>query len=500
MDNLNSSYVHKPFILSKGSLCLFLVLASANVKADAESNSPVKRTLNGDMTLNWHVNPKPATNFSEVFTNGVAYGRLRSNIFYWDQKNETASRQDNRANGFGGSVIFKTAPLNGLSATLGLYTTQSPDLFREDRDDVTLVRAGKDTFDRNKVIGGGDFGISKIGEAYLQYDVADTSISAGRQLFESMLTASNDTKMIPNVFDGISITHWGISDTTLKLGYFTRQSLRDHTSSHDVIAWDGFKQNDDSGANRSLTSDLVGTDNELIVAEVDNRSFDNWNLRLNYTAVPDVFYTIGAEANYTFKLANRWSIIPGVRYINQYDNLNTDMDVASLSGEGRAGGFGYQNPTSLDSGLFNARVDFKKSAFKLRLGFSKVADEADIIAPFRGFPTGGYSRAMGQVNWWANTKTFMVRIDYQFTTPGPLNNVKVLARYAIQDFDDSKDYVPADSDVIHIDLVKQLTEKLHARLRFGFVDAQGDIQRANLGGVKYDGSYNEYRFELNYLF
>jgi len=129
-----------------------------------------------------------------------------------------------------------------------------------------------------------------------------------------------------------------------------------------------------------------------------------------------------------------------------------------------------------------------------------VADEADIIAPFRGFPTGGYSRAMGQVNWWANTKTFMVRIDYQLTTPGPLNNVKVLARYAIQDFDDSKDYVPADSDVIHIDLVKQLTEKLHARFRFGFVDAQGDIQRANLGGVKYDGSYNEYRFELNYLF
>lgn len=45
--------------------------------------------------------------------------------------------------------------MNGLSATLGLYTTQSPDLFREDRDDVTLVRAGKDTFDRNKVIGGG---------------------------------------------------------------------------------------------------------------------------------------------------------------------------------------------------------------------------------------------------------------------------------------------------------------------------------------------------------
>ena len=60
--------------------------------------------------------------------------------------------------------------------------------------------------------------------------------------------------------------------------------------------------------------------------------------------------------------------------------------------------------------------------------------------------------------------------------------------------------VPADSDVIHIDLVKKLTERLHARLRFGFVDASSDIQRLILGGLKYDGSYIEYRFELNYLF
>ena len=468
--------------------------------ANADEQQHPKRTLNGNMTLNWHITPGSARDLNEVFSKGIAYGRLRSNLFYWDQKNETSSRQDNRANGFGGSVIFKTASLHGFSATVGLYTTQSASFFREDREDVLFVRSGKDTFDRNKVLNGGDFAISKIGEAYLRYDVANTSIVAGRQLFESMLTASNDTKMIPNVFDGLSVINKGIADTTLKFAYFTRQSLRDHTSSHDVIAWDRFEQNDDSGSNRSLTPDLVGTDNSLIVAQIDNSSINALNLRLSYTAVPDVFYTLGAEANYTIRLSDKWSITPGMRYLAQLDDLNSTSEVAHLGGEGRAAGFGYSDPTSLDSSLFNARVDLKKGNFRFRLGFSKVADDADIVAPFRGFPTGGYSRAMSQLNWRANTKTTMFRADYRFSIAGPLNGVRLLARYAIQNYDDNKDYVPADSRVIHVDLTKQITINLHARLRFGLASASDNIQQANLGGTKYDGSYKEYRFELNYLF
>ncbi|MEW9797137.1 OprD family outer membrane porin [Alteromonas sp. CYL-A6] len=481
-------------------LSLTALLCCYAVHAATETPAPVKRTLNNDMTLNWHSTPGEAKTLSEVFSKGMVYGRLRSNLFYWDQQNETASRQTNRANGLGGSIIFKTASLNGLSATVGFYTSQSAAFFREDRDDVLLVRAGKDTFDRNKVLSGGEFGITKVGEAYLQYQAGNTRIIAGRQLSESMLTGSNDAKMIPNVFDGVSLINTDLKDTTLRLSYFTRQSLRDHTRSHDVIAWDVLNQNDDSGANQSLTPELVGTDNTLIVAQLDNRSIEHLHLRLNYTGVPDVFYTLGAEVNYAFPLEDNWVVTPGLRYLAQFDDLNTTGDVAHLGGAGRADGFGYRDPDGLDSGLLNARIDVKKGNFQLRFGFSKVDDKADIIAPFRGFPTGGYSRAMAQVNWWANTRTYMVRADYKLTGFDPLHGMKVLARYAFQDFDDNKDYVPADSNVLHIDLVKQLTDSLHARLRFGFVSARDDIERVNLGGEKYDGSYNEYRFELNYLF
>ena len=86
-----------------------------------------------------------------------------------------------------------------------------------------------------------------MGQAYLQYDILDASVIAGRQLFESVFTASNDTKMVPNTFDGISTRIKGFSHTELQLAWFTAQKLRDHEHSHDVIAFDSWNENDDSG-------------------------------------------------------------------------------------------------------------------------------------------------------------------------------------------------------------------------------------------------------------
>jgi hypothetical protein len=71
-----------------------------------------------------------------------------------------------------------------------------------------------------------------------------------------------------------------------------------------------------------------------------------------------------------------------------------------------------------------------------------------------------------------------------------------MGRYVIQDFDESKQAAGAQADmsVIHIDLVQQLTPQLDARVRFASVDAEN-----RTSGIDKD-SYNEYRFEINYLF
>jgi hypothetical protein len=157
---------------------------------------------------------------------------------------------------------------------------------------------------------------------------------------------------------------------------------------------------------------------------------------------------------------------------------------------------GYKDRYTLDSSAWMARLVLNKDALKVLIGYSDVADEADLVAPWRGFPTGGYTRAMAQLNWIANTKSTMGEVTYDFGKAQILKGFKAMGRYVIQNFDESKQAAGAQADmsVVHIDLVQQLTPQLDAKVRFATVDADN---RTN--GVDKD-SYNEYRFEINYLF
>ena len=135
----------------------------------------------------------------------------------------------------------------------------------------------------------------------------------------------------------------------------------------------------------------------------------------------------------------------------------------------------------------------KKGFF--RLGYSKVADKADIVAPWRGFPTGGFTRAMAQYNWFSNTETFMARAVYKFNPTW-----KASVRYAMQNFDDNK-AVPSDSNVIHVDTWTNITPDLQMRMRYGHVNADDSTFKAgSFSAYKKDWSYDEFRLEFNYLF
>ncbi len=76
-----------------------------------------------------------------------------------------------------------------------------------------------------------------LAQAYIKYNISKTSIKVGRQIFESFLTKSNDTKMIPNTFEGYTIESKEHEKTHFHAAYLTAQKLRDHTSFHDVITF-----------------------------------------------------------------------------------------------------------------------------------------------------------------------------------------------------------------------------------------------------------------------
>ena len=466
---------------------LFLAsTASATLQSD-------KVTLNGNMSLKYTKLPSSVNSFSQIFSEGIFYGRLRTNSFIWNWTDDSSSKiSDNKAMGIGGSFIYKTASFSGFSATAGVYTSQNPSFFREDVEDIKYLKAGKDTLSRSNTSVTGDFGMSVLGQAYLKYRRNKTSFILGRQFVETVFTKSNDTKMIPNSFDGVTATIKDLPKTTIKLAYLYNQKLRDHTSSHDILAFnsvDKWTQNDDSAVNKNLTTQRIGTDNKLLIATVTNKSIKNLKANVSFMMVPDVVSNLTLEAHYKVPVGGGWSVTPAVRYMQQMDNLSADYDVANLKGNSS----GYIDKQSLDSSLLALKLDIRKSAFLGRLGYSKVADKADIIAPWRGFPTGGFTRAMGQYNWYANTKTYLARVGYDFGKANILDGFSLMARYAIQDFDDNKAGVQADTNILNIDARQNIGKNLEAKLRLGFVTDEDSAGKSDI-------SYNEYRFELNYFF
>ena len=499
--------------VSTASVCL---LASS---VQATENKP-KRQLKNNMMIQTNLSPKSVDSITEMFTEGILYGRLRSNTFKWDWKNDDVAatgNKDNKAFGLGGSLIYKTASLSGVSAMAGLYYTTSPfSGLRMDDADVGKVKAGKDTYSRYQVANGGAWSYAVLAEAALQYKMADTTFLAGRQIFESFLTKSNDTKMIPNTFEGYTLTTKAVPNTRIRGAYFTDQKLRDHTTFHDVITygtsvdanssastnfrnWDG---NDDSGVHKGLSyknlAPVGKTNNALIIADIRNTSLENLQVDVTYGSVPGLFSSLTGEVNYKIAMGG-FSLTPGVRYMKQMDNGGGAIGGAGLSGTinaTNASAMGYTDGDSLDTSLAMARLVLKKGPLKLQVGYSAVADEADIVTPWRGFPTGGYTRAMAQYNWRANTKTSAAEIYYDFDKAGMISGFNALARYAMQNFDEAKQAggVQADSNILHVDLRKNFAKTLYAIVRIGLVDAD-----TRLNGTEKD-SYNEYRFELNYLF
>jgi hypothetical protein len=466
-----------------------------------------KITLKNNMILQYNKLPPSVENLSDMFLKGMFYGRIRTNMFAWRWKEANYSsggnRMDDNVMGIGGSFIYKSATFKNISSTIGLYTSQNPPFFREDEDDVKYVKAAKDTFSRYDVTTTGNYGMSVVAQAYLQYDFDDISIKAGRLLFESMLTKSNDTKMIPNTFDGITSTIKKLDKTTIKLAWLEKQKLRDHTTSHDVIAFGGttqpqsWSQNDDASVNRNLTVKRIGKNNKLFVFELTNNYIKNLKTTLNYTTVPSVLSDIAFEAHYSIPLSKTIKIIPGIRYMQQFNNLNANYNVANLLT--KHDGYKDSAKKSLDTNLIACRIDIKSDAFLVRFGYSQVADKADIVAPWRGFPTGGFTRALGQYNWFANTKTYMLRADYDFKKHHILSGFSVSARYAIEDFNDKKAGVIADTNILHVDMRQNISKNLQAKIRFALLNMDKNTKDIN-NNLKPDLSYSEYRFELNYFF
>lgn len=485
---------------------MIMTLMAIASSLSAEERHP-KRTLKMNYEEVFNETPGSVDTFGEMFTEGMFYGRLRSNTFYFHWDEEDSAHSTHLVSGLGGSMVYKSATLSDIDLTAGLYYAHA---FFDDKDDpVAHLKAGKDTLSRSDYANTGNKSMGVLGQAYLRYrGLPDTEVLVGRQLVETFYTRSNDTKMIPNTFDAVVVDTKAVPDTTIKVGYLHEQKLRDHTQTHSVLMYGDanssssippqWSENDDTAMHRGLTYSALKaagkpTDAPLITGDLTNHTIDGLEVDFAFYVVPELLSQVMTELDYTIELGKDFSIAPGVRYIRQFDKGAGAVGGASYLG--RAYTTDYQDPDSLDTQMIAARVIAKVYDLKVNLAFSKVFDEADLVTPWRGFPTSGYTRSMGRFNWRANTTSYRIMLDKMSKVLGIYEDVYTQAAVLYTDGDDDKRGVHVQDELhYYLGLVQTIPTllELQWRLRFGYTHYLDEdaSQFDNLDA----------RFEINYLF
>ena len=468
-----------------------------------EKKIVAKQRIQCNMTVKYKKRPPKVDEFTKVLSEGILYGRIRSNTFLFDGGPDDISHY---STGIGGNLTYKSARYKGFSFTTGLYTSQNPNHI--ETDDLGKYRYGKDTFSRYAVATKGRDGMTALTENYVSYKKHRAELKVGRFLLESYLLKSHDTKMIPVAFEGANLQIRTFPHTNIQLAYINKMKLRDHEGFHRVLAYNDdpsdpyakWTGNDDGAMHRGLTYsklDEKGIDDHILLFETKNRSIENTALKLSYTAVPKLVSALMLEGSYKFKLDNGLKIKPGLLYTHQFDNGAGEIGGANL----KTNTTGYQNPNSVENDILASRLDFIYGAGSVRVGYSSIGEGGDIIAPWHAQPTGGYSRQMSGMNWYANTETTMFRADYDFAKAGLIDGIHVMSRYTIQDFDDNKPGTTADSNIFTFDIVKRFKDNpnLMFKIRTAFVKEDHKVSNLD-GSFKKDPSYNAVRLEMNYLF
>ena len=475
-----------------------------------------KRTLKTNGTLLYNELPKSVDSLDTMFLEGKFYGRIRSNSFLFWWRDNDRYHNTHVISGLGGSVVYKSASYKGFDVNVALYYSHA--FFNASSDPFNLIKAGKDVGSRYDYFNAGNRNLAVLGEANLHYRYKATDIVFGRQLLETFYTKSNDTKMVPNTFDGFSIGSKALRDTEFTLAYLYAQKLRDHSKTHnpfmygdgeyddgktividgigvDTANWSG---NDDSAMHRGLSYSALKaagkpTDAALITGDLHNRSVANLQADLSFYVVQKLLSQVMGECNYAIDLDNGITLVPAIRYIKQFDNGAGKVGGASLGGEVNAQNpGGYDDPDSLEAQMVAARIVAKIDDIKLNLAYTDIFDEADLVTPWRGFPTAGYTRSMGTYNWKAATKSYRLEFIKGANADGIYKEGFFQASILYVDADEEKGL--SDKMYYYFGIVHNLPKlpELQWRMRIGYAYFLED-EASNF-------DYVDSRFEINYLF
>lgn len=498
---------------------------------------------------------KSVEDVASMFKEGKLDGRIRLQYFNtdWNTNNwGTKPDGDSKGTAIGGSLIYKTASLYGISAGAGLYTTQATNIFTDDNNGVVAGYAKNTTASDLFARGPGaatnfGAGYAVLAQSYLQYDIAKSKIKGGQFLMSNPWISPNDTKMIPLAVEGVQAISNDIANTTIQLDFADKVkergmtyfgSMADTGDTPDAIknyyrthyTTTGITANASDLADQAKFGQKAAPAVEVL--SVKNKSIDSLELDAGYMHWADIIDQGLLEANYAIKAGDA-TVVLGARYMQQFDHgagdIITPMDGSSPYATGAvtattpAGAASKvqrkgDKDNSVDTNMYALRAVTTYGASKFLLSYSHTSDGGDLIAPWRGFPTDGYTRSMTITDWNANTSSYKAQFDYNFSAL--VSGLSGLVSYSFYDRDPSKVgyqgatnryYNNGDTKQWNIDAkyavasVKGLELKARYMIQNNeILSKASSIAMGNSGaeseGYGNDTSNRELRIEINYLF
>jgi len=394
---------------------------------------------------------------------------------------------DPKGIGFGVGLTAATPAFHGIRAVAAFYSSEPFGMVSN--DDARYARSGKDVFYNKRNPDGTKSnvpaGMYVFGQAYLSYTIRKTEIKAGRFIFNTPLTSENDSKMIPNTFQGYALRSGDVKGAELHLAYLTRQKLRDRLHFHSLIRYgtsDG--DTDDTDVHKGLTGAALRrhgvTATHMVVAGIAAKVHEKTDVQLYTYFINKLLNTTVLDVHYRIPLHSGVRFTPGLRLLKQHD-----LGMGETGGAYRNGS-GTRKAGAANSVMGAVRVVAEFGSSTMSLGFSCVEDRGDIIAPWRGFPTTGYTRTMAAYNWDAGTRSYMYSCRYDFDKAGIIDGLTLTFYAARNDRKGLKD----DTTAFHTDIVYNPPILDNVQMKIRALKNRGKAER----------DFTDFRFEIRRFF
>lgn len=449
------------------------------------------------------VNVYGAEDLSSMFTEGKASGQVRefSISRSYDLSNPVKEDYTRSANAVGGFLKYETGAYSGLSFGTAFYTTNGfllPDSKTYFNADATPYSEVDPT-----LLGKNNEGYSILGEAYVQYKLANTTFKGGRQKLDTPLAGSDDARMLPNLFEAYLLINTDIKDTTLIGGHVTKfaqgtfgRAYTNSSAGNKILsATSGYSASDPQnqvGDFVNMGDYAIGEETAGVsVASATYAGVKNLKLQVWDYYAHDILNAIYAEADFSWTCLMNDSVKPflGAQVLQQ--NEVGDKLLGSIDGVymGAKAGFKVENFTATVAYSTTSENDAADVT-----GAGNIGQANAIITPWGGMPA--YTQGMvTRHQFLAGTKAAKASASYNWKAFGP--DLSTELYYASYDMAENNGYTYGDATESGFDVIYKpaAVKNLNLRLRGNYAD-DFNVAKTTLATTSWD----EYRVIVNYNF